>query len=143
MIRVLYAPSRARGAARLSEARVKRVAEVVSKAIRVKGEKTVSVTLIDGPTMQRINAEYRGKDAVTDVLAFPYDSQSIGELDGEVLICPSRAREQALEDGRTVDAEMVELLIHGLLHVFGYDHIKPKDAKKMLPLQAQILRRCL
>lgn len=136
MIRVEYAPRKARGEGRLSESEVKRIAQGVSKTLKLKEDFTVSVALVDRPTIQHLNKTFRGKDAVTDVLAFQYDEP--GNF-GEVIICPARAREQAKEVKRPIKEEVIELLIHGFLHVFGYDHIKPSDAKKMLPLQQTIL----
>ena len=149
MIRIEYVPGRSRGEGRLSEAAVKRAAGVVSKALKLGEPLTVSVALVDAPTMRRLNKTYGGKDAVTDVLAFQYDEPAEGSEQsrrgafGEVVICPSRAREQAREAGRSLKEEMIELLVHGLLHVFGYDHIKPKDAHVMLPLQKHIVTKLL
>ena len=140
MIKVSYAPGRARGEGKLTGPAVKKVAEAVSKALSLKEDFPVSIALIDSPAMQRINKEFRGKDKVTDVLAFQYDEP---EAFGEVLICPAYAREQAKDVGRLLHDEMIELLVHGLLHVFGYDHIKPTDAKKMLPLQERIVKKLI
>ena len=140
MIKIEYAPLRARGEGRLSEALVRKVALGVSTALKLKETFIVSVALVDRPAMQHLNKTFRGKDAVTDVLAFQYDEP---ETFGEVVICTARAREQALDMGRSLQEEMTELLIHGFLHVFGYDHIKPKDAKVMLPLQERILKKLL
>ena len=137
MIRIEYAPGRARGEGRLAEALVRRTARVVSKALRLKGSFVVSIALVDAPSMHRLNKAFRGKDAVTDVLSFTYGER---EMFGEILICPSQARKQARSAKRSLKKEMLELLVHGLLHVFGYDHLKPQDARVMLPLQERLLK---
>ncbi|KKW34810.1 MAG: putative rRNA maturation factor [Candidatus Giovannonibacteria bacterium GW2011_GWA2_53_7] len=143
MIHIEYAPGRTRGEGRLSEVVVKKTAQAVSRALKLKESFTISLALIDGPSMRRLNGFFRGKDAVTDVLAFAYAPEQAPGAFGEVLICPSRAREQAKEVGRALQDEMIELLVHGLLHVFGHDHIKTKDALVMLPLQQKILKTLL
>ena len=60
---------------------------------------------------------------------------------GEVLICYARARLQAREHGYATREEIMILLVHGTLHMLGYDHETPKDAKRMFPLQSRILKR--
>ncbi len=140
MIRIEYAPGRTRGEGKLSQAMLKRAAGVVSKALRLKESFIVSIALVDAPSIRRLNKVFRGKDVVTDVLAFQYDE---AEAFGEVVICPSQARKQAMDGGRPMREEMVELLVHGLLHVFGYDHIKPSDARAMLPLQERLLKKII
>lgn len=77
-----------------------------------------------------MNKAYRGKDKVTDVLSFQ---------EGEILLCYAQAKRQAAELGHSVRDENIFLLVHGLLHVFGYDHEKPADARRMFPLQKRIL----
>ena len=136
MIKLEYSPGRARGEGKLSQVFVNKVAREVSNRLKSKEEFIVSLALVDRNTMKRINGSFRGVDEVTDVLAFQYDEL---EMFGEVLICPARAREQAKASSVEIKREMTELLVHGLLHVFGYDHIEPKDAKKMLPLQKSIV----
>lgn len=140
MIRIEYATGRTRGEGKLSKALVQRIADAVAKELKLKEDVTISVALIDRKAISRVNATYRGVDAVTDVLSFTYED---AEVFGEVLICPAYARERAREDHKTLYAEMIDLLVHGLLHVFGYDHIRPKDAKVMLPLQSRLVGRFL
>ncbi len=81
--------------------------------------------------MRRVNRLYRKKDKVTDVLSFELPL-------GDVLICYPQAKRQAAERGHTVTQEVVDLIIHGVLHALGYDHEKLKDARLMLPLQQKI-----
>lgn len=149
MIRVEYAPGRTRGEGRLLPSLVEKTARTVSRALKIKERFIVSVALVDARAIRRLNRTFRAKGTVTDVLAFQYNDEVGGheqgreEAFGEVVICPSKARAQAREAGRPLKEEMIELLVHGLLHVFGYDHIKPKDARVMLPLQDRIVKTLL
>ncbi len=93
---------------------------------------TLSVAFVTEREIRRLNREWRGKDRVTDVLSFE---------SGEILICYPQARRQAAELRHSVRDEVVFLLVHGVLHAFGFDHVRPSDAKRMFPLQTRILTR--
>ncbi len=82
--------------------------------------------------MRRLNKQWRGNDRVTDVLSFE---------SGEILINYDQAKRQAIELKHSTRDEVIFLLVHGVLHVYGYDHEKPSDAKKMFPLQTKILTK--
>lgn len=86
--------------------------------------------------MRSLNREYRGIGRVTDVLSFPmYETPGEfpeeGEfLLGDIVICPERAREQAGDYGATLDEEIRRLMVHGLLHLIGYDHEEGRAGQK-------------
>lgn len=135
MIRVEMNQSRLRGGQRLPKSVLDKTLRSVSKALG--GPKSViSVAFISSAQMRKLNRTCRRKDKVTDVLSFELDE---GPLKGEVLISYEQAKRQAKEAGHSTRDEIVFLLVHGILHVFGYDHIKPSDKKKMFPLQEKIL----
>ncbi len=80
-----------------------------------------------------MNHEFRGKDYATDVLSF--DSLEPTSL-GELVLCPEVLKRQAQEHGLTYQQELGYMLLHGVLHLLGYDHeTNPKDAEKMFALQ--------
>jgi probable rRNA maturation factor len=83
--------------------------------------------------MRALNKQWRGHDYVTDVLSF--------ESTNEILLCYPQAVRQAKEMGHSTRDELVFLIVHGVLHTFGFDHVEPKDAKKMFPRQARILTK--
>lgn len=95
---------------------------------------TLSVVVVGRSAMQALNKEYRSEDSVTDVLSFPYDAAS-----GEIVICYPQAVAQAKQKQAPVNTELAWLLIHGILHVLGYDHETAEDAKIMRPLERTIL----
>lgn len=116
------------------------VRKVVAAALRGGGHRKkaeVSVTLTGDAEVRRLNKKYRKKDKTTDVLSF---EGGMGDL-GDIVISIPQTRRQAKENGKSERKELAMLLVHGTLHLLGYDHIKPKDAKVMLPLQERILKK--
>lgn len=104
----------------------------------------LSLALIGDDEMRKLNAEYRHKDYPTDVLSFPIESNVTlpARLLGDVVISVDKAASQAKEHGRTLDQEMATLLVHGIVHLLGYDHERSqKDARVMKRLENKIYRR--
>jgi len=105
------------------------------------GDAEAGVMLVSPAEMQRLNAEYRRKDEVTDVLAFPIDEDDdlpagMPRLLGDVVICLERADEQAREAGHGRGLELAVLAVHGTLHLLGFDH--ETDDGEMLTVQDRI-----
>jgi rRNA maturation RNase YbeY len=101
------------------------------------------LVLVGNAEIRKLNAKFRKKDYPTDVLSFPAgDELPTGvQLLGDVVISVERANEQAKEKRRTLNEEMVTLLIHGIVHLLGYDHEQsPKDARIMDCLEKKIYR---
>jgi len=99
---------------------------LVEKILGEMGEPSTEVGLVlTGDTeIRRLNRQYRGIDRPTDVLAFPMREkrESSDYLLGDVVISIPTARKQALQQGHSLQREMTVLIIHGLLHLLGYDH---------------------
>jgi len=93
----------------------------VYKGERMKLSKTTSLILCSDYFIRKLNRSYRGKDKPTDVLSFEFGD---ADLLGEIYISLQRAKAQARAYGLTYEEELKRLLIHGLLHLMGYDHIK-------------------
>lgn len=86
-------------------------------------DKEVSIAFVDNETIKALNTSYRDKPAVTDVLSFPLSEPTSSEpILGEIVISLPRAQAQAEALGHDLKREVVFLLIHGLLHLVGYDH---------------------
>jgi len=109
----------------------------------------VSIALVDDATIQALNAEYRGKDTPTDVLSF---SQCEGEtfvapgapkLLGDVIVSLDTAVRQAEQGGRSLDEEVSHLVIHGVLHLLGYDDVTHEGYTEMVGKGQEIWRRVL
>jgi probable rRNA maturation factor len=91
---------------------------------------------------RRLNRDYRGKDKPTNVLSFPASSVE-RELDGELgdlVICASVVGREAREQGKPGPAHWAHMVVHGILHLHGYDHERPRAARLMERLEVEILR---
>jgi probable rRNA maturation factor len=105
-----------------------------------RGEENLSIVFVGQGRMRKLNKKYRGKNRVTDVLAFNWQeisnkkfprSQNLPEL-GEIVICLREVKKNAKRFNSTFEKELFRVLIHGLLHLLGYDHEKnKKEAEKM------------
>lgn len=125
---------------RLLEETYAKISEAVSARFPDIGG-VIGLSYVDDDEIQRLNRVYRGKDAVTDVLSFASDYvEHTGTL-GDVIISYAQAKRQA-EEG-DVELELVDLIVHGMLHVLGYDHEVPSDAAVMFPLQDSLVATVL
>jgi probable rRNA maturation factor len=104
-------PSRRALARFLSDARA---------AVRLRGK--VSVLLTTDTAVKRLNKQFRGKNKATDVLSFPAGGPAASEIAGDLAISVPTARRQAIRQGHGLDVEIKVLMLHGLLHLAGYDH---------------------
>ena len=105
-------------------------------------EGEISVALVPRALMQRLNYSYKGKDSVTDVLAFPI-SDDVGRargLRGEIVICPDVAASQARERGHSIEEELIVLTVHGALHLLGYLDGSANERREMKSREKFILR---
>jgi probable rRNA maturation factor len=102
----------------------------------------LSIVLTDEARLQELNREYLGIDAPTDVLSFPAsetDPQTGAPYLGDILISVPRAQIQAEAAGHPLQSEIQLLVVHGVLHLLGYDHAGPEEKARMWKVQAQIL----
>jgi probable rRNA maturation factor len=126
----------------LPRAEILRRARVMCKALQL-GETELSIVLTGDPQIQKLNAEFRHKDAPTDVLAFAMREGEGGHLQegilGDVVVSVDTARIQAARVGRDVMSEVTMLLAHGVLHLLGWDHdTRAKDVR----MRAETARLC-
>ena len=131
---------------------------VVEDQLRSAVEQVMMAELVDGPvelsllitgdeTVQELNRTYREIDSTTDVLAFalqegddfPGDPEGLSQL-GEVIISCPQASRQVEEHGHSLEREISILVIHGVLHLLGYDHATDEDAEVMESREAKILK---
>jgi probable rRNA maturation factor len=99
-----------------------------------------TICIVDEAQSRELNQRYRGKDRPTNVLAFPADS---GLLDydnlGDLVICAPVVRAEAREQGKTEEAHWAHLVVHGMLHLQGFDHQDERQAAEMEALEIEIL----
>jgi probable rRNA maturation factor len=104
----------------------------------------LSIAIVEVLEMTQLNEKYRGKEGPTDVLSFECDDLCAAEPDepvtlGDVVIAPEIAEAQAEEYGHTVEQELNLLLVHGVLHLLGYDHEADTDASVMQARERALL----
>jgi probable rRNA maturation factor len=99
------------------------------------------IRLVDKPEIQTLNREYRHKDKPTNVLSFPIDLPE--EVDvpllGDIVICAPIVFEEAQAQNKTYEAHFAHMIVHGCLHLLGYDHETDEQANQMEPLEIDIL----
>lgn len=119
----------------------KRWREFAEQALQAIGaeHRDATVVFVSDAAIQKLNRQFRRKDYVTDVLSFPAQSESFEKESatslGEVVISLDRAQAQAKENGLTVTNEIQQLILHGLLHLCGYDHETDKGEMNRLELK--------
>jgi rRNA maturation RNase YbeY len=109
----------------------------------------IGLTFVDGDEIRRVNKEYRAIDSVTDVLSFPmYEpDEAIDILEGEltpfgdIVVCLPRAKEQAQEYGHSLRREVLYLIVHGLMHLAGYDHMEADEKAEMRAAEEDLLAK--
>lgn len=124
-----------------------RVGRALAKRLRLKKPYAIGLAFIPPAKMQMLNRNFRGKDRVTDVLSFPSIDIPLpktaqnqeGKHLGDIAICPSYAKSEAKRRGIPLKEELVRLLIHGVLHLKGYDHATELEETRMFGLQEHIL----
>ena len=101
----------------------------------------IAVRIVGADEMRVLNREYRGMDKPTNVLSFTIDSPAEAGpgILGDVVICRDIVLEEAHEQGRNADVHWAHMIVHGVLHLCGYDHELDADALEMESLEAEIL----
>ncbi|KAB7628258.1 rRNA maturation RNase YbeY [Alkalilimnicola sp. S0819] len=104
-------------------------------------EAELSIRIVDEPEGQDLNRDYRGRDYPTNVLSFPYEALPGVELPllGDLVICAPVVAREAAEQGKALDAHWAHMLIHGCLHLLGYDHEDDAEAQVMETLERDLL----
>ena len=136
--------------------RVRALEEAMQGFVETDIPLAIEFVFVDGEEIRRLNRELRDTDKVTDVLSFPalddikgqaicgddypYEIDEEGNLlIGSVAVCCDRAKEQAEEYGHSYERELHYLLVHGIMHCLGYDHMTEEDKAEMREKEEQIL----
>ncbi|KJF96973.1 rRNA maturation RNase YbeY [Photobacterium leiognathi] len=102
----------------------------------------VTIRLVDETDSHELNLEYRGKDRPTNVLSFPFEAPPGIELEllGDLIICRQVVEKEALEQNKPLKAHWAHMVVHGSLHLLGYDHIEDDEAEEMEGLETEIMQ---
>ena len=129
------------------------ILDYAAKYLELKDNTEISLTFVHNPQIRKLNAQYRGVDRATDVLSFALEDDSddspilldpelaaqIPENLGDLFISIDKVAEQARFLGHSADRELGFLIVHGFLHLNGYEHEQKDDEEKMFKLQEEIL----
>ena len=116
-------------------ARLTMAAEAARKAVRLKGDFTI--LLANDRRLRTLNRNFRGKDKPTNVLSFP----GAGAYAGDIALAYGVTKKEAKAAGKTMASHATHLVVHGVLHLAGHDHGRPKEARVMESLEVKILGR--
>lgn len=102
----------------------------------------LTVRIVDTEESHQLNHEYRGKDKPTNVLSFPFEAPPGIELDllGDLIICRQVVEKEAEEQNKPLLAHWAHMVVHGSLHLLGYDHIEDDEAEEMESLETEIMQ---
>jgi probable rRNA maturation factor len=106
-------------------------------------DQELTIRIVDEEESQRLNHYYRGKDKPTNVLSFPYE-QAPGlhvPLLGDLVICAPVVSHEAAQQQKPIEAHWAHMILHGVLHLLGYDHIQTEEAEKMEKLEVTLLAK--
>lgn len=104
-------------------------------------EAELTIRIVDEAESQSLNSTYRGKDKPTNVLSFPFEAPA--EIDipllGDLIICAPVVECEAKQQGKTLQAHWAHMVVHGCLHLLGYDHINDTEAEEMESIETQLI----
>ena len=132
----------------LKRAQIKKAIETTLNHVDIESDCEIGIACVDHDESHRLNLEYRGKDKPTNVLSFPSDipAEILPLLDarplGDLVICIPVVLQEAIEQHKTAQHHFMHMLVHGTLHLLGYDHeISDEDAEEMEALEIEILAK--
>lgn len=104
-------------------------------------EVELTIRVVEIAESQQLNSTYRGKDKPTNVLSFPFEAPPEVELPllGDLVICAKVVEQEAIEQNKPLNAHWAHMVIHGCLHLLGYDHIIDEEADEMESLETQLV----
>lgn len=102
------------------------------------GAAQIAVCFVDEAEGRELNANYRGKDYATNVLSFPYETEPV--LLGDLVLCWPVVEREAADQGKSVEAHTAHLIVHGVLHLQGWDHETDDEALQMENEEREILK---
>ena len=119
------------------------IVQWATAAVQPEGDEVeMTVRIVDEAESHDLNLTYRGKDRPTNVLSFPFECPDEVELPllGDLVICRQVVEREAAEQGKPLMAHWAHMVVHGSLHLLGYDHIEDDEAEEMESLETQIMQ---
>ncbi|OBT12877.1 rRNA maturation RNase YbeY [Vibrio sp. UCD-FRSSP16_10] len=102
----------------------------------------LTIRIVDSEESHQLNHDYRGKDKPTNVLSFPFEAPPEVEINllGDLVICKQVVEDEAIEQQTPLKSHWAHMVVHGCLHLLGYDHIQDDEAEEMESLEADIMQ---
>ena len=119
------------------------IVQWATAAVQPEGDEVeMTVRIVDEAESHELNLTYRGKDRPTNVLSFPFECPDEVELQllGDLVICRQVVEREAAEQEKPLMAHWAHMVVHGSLHLLGYDHIEDNEAEEMESLETQIMQ---
>ena len=106
-------------------------------------EAELTIRIVDEAESQQLNSDYRGKDKPTNVLSFPFEAPAEIEIPllGDLVICAPVVELEAKQQNKSSQAHWAHMVVHGCLHLLGYDHIDDEEAEEMESLEIQLIEK--
>lgn len=122
-----------------TQGEVKKVFNIIHRKLKINGE--LEVNIVGEKEIKELNFSYRGKNKITDVLSFAWGEDEVvkSKFLGQIYICYPQIARQAKELSIRTKEEFARMLVHGFLHIVGYDHVEKKQAEKMFKIQEEVL----
>jgi probable rRNA maturation factor len=104
-------------------------------------EPELTIRIVDEAESQELNSEYRGKDKPTNVLSFPFEAPAHVPIPllGDLIVCKQVVEREAIEQDKTLTAHWAHMIVHGCLHLLGYDHIEDEEAEVMEGIERVVM----
>ncbi len=104
-------------------------------------EPELTIRIVDEAESQELNSEYRGKDKPTNVLSFPFEAPAHVPIPllGDLIVCKQVVEREAVEQDKTLTAHWAHMIIHGCLHLLGYDHLEDEEAEEMEGIERAVM----
>ncbi len=101
----------------------------------------LTIRIVDEAESQELNFEYRGKDKPTNVLSFPFEAPAHVPIPllGDLIVCKQVVEREAIEQDKTLTAHWAHMIVHGCLHLLGYDHIEDEEAEEMEGIERVVM----
>ncbi|MEE9402288.1 MAG: rRNA maturation RNase YbeY [Desulfobacteria bacterium] len=131
---------------RIAQKKIKKKAKTILNALE-SPDGELSILIVDDPEIAKLNKTYLGRSGPTNVIAFPMQEGAFGEINpnllGDVVISLDTAAREAREDCISVESRFDQLLIHGILHLFGFDHEKTSEQTEEMTIKEEQLLKLL
>ncbi len=128
------------GKSPLTPGQLSSIASSICENLKESQSATIGLGFVSSKTIRQLNKHYAGNDFVTDVLSFQYNPDNHDGILGDIAVCEDIAKVQAKEHNQALSSELTLLVIHGALHLLGYDHQDNKQIASLDKLQGDIMK---